>query len=126
MVTPNLDPSQLRGLDSSGAVMYILTMNFLPRPCRFRPARLLVALAIGLALGPAGRTAAMGVNWGNVQDADQYLAISFDIQNDNQGTTYNSVTLSSVVPFFEALHAANRACYPTLDTMLYGFTAGRR
>ena len=86
--------------------------------------RLLAALAAAYALGATREAAAMNVQWGNIQYAGDYDAINFVIQNDNPGTTYSSLTLTSGVPFFGALFAANRAYWPTLSAMMAGWTGG--
>ena len=93
-------------------------------PRRLRLARLLAALAVAAALAAPERAHALSTEWANVQPGTPYVTVDFRIDNDNPGTTYTSVTLSSVIPLFEALYAANRAYYPSVAALIGGSEGG--
>jgi hypothetical protein len=81
--------------------MYILTMNFFPHPCRFRPARLLAALAAACFMTDCAR--ALEVSWSNIREMDGHTTIQLLVLNNNPGTLYSEVRINTLKPLLEGL-----------------------
>jgi hypothetical protein len=65
----------------------------------------------------------MGMDWGNIQSAGEYTAVSFGVNNDNPGTTYNSVTINSSQSLLNILLALNTQ-YGSMEQMIAANSGG--
>jgi hypothetical protein len=65
------------------------------------------------------QTKAMGMNWGTPVDGGNYQYSTFEVTNDNPGTTYNSFTINSTHTLLNILLTLNTQ-YGSIQEMING------